>query len=62
MGEKTTFNALDNALVSFRDVRLPREALLSRFCGVDEASAHADPTWALQPLVCPNLDRSCVSV
>ncbi|OLQ03591.1 Acyl-coenzyme A oxidase-like protein [Symbiodinium microadriaticum] len=34
MGEKTTFNALDNARVSFNHVQLPATALLSRLCHV----------------------------
>lgn len=35
MGEKTTFNSLDNARVSFNRVRLPRNALLSARCSVE---------------------------
>ncbi|CAE7036724.1 Stard9, partial [Symbiodinium natans] len=34
MGEKTTFNALDNARVSFNHVQLPATALLSKLCNV----------------------------
>lgn len=34
MGQKTTFNALDNARVSFDHVQLPKTALLSKLCSV----------------------------
>lgn len=34
MGRKLNFNALDNALLSFHHVRLPPEALLSKFCNI----------------------------
>lgn len=34
MGPKTSFTALDNALVSFDQVKLDRQALLSKFCAV----------------------------
>mmetsp|Transcript_6265 Transcript_6265/g.14230 ORF Transcript_6265/g.14230 Transcript_6265/m.14230 type:complete len:626 (-) Transcript_6265:153-2030(-) len=34
MGEKTTFNALDNARVSFNHVQLPANALLSKLCDI----------------------------
>jgi acyl-CoA oxidase len=34
MGQKTTFNSLDNARVSFNRVRLPADALLSKLCSV----------------------------
>eukprot|EP00401_Gymnodinium_catenatum_P062236 CAMPEP_0117527590 /NCGR_PEP_ID=MMETSP0784-20121206/36877_1 /TAXON_ID=39447 /ORGANISM="" /LENGTH=667 /DNA_ID=CAMNT_0005323849 /DNA_START=28 /DNA_END=2028 /DNA_ORIENTATION=+ len=35
MGQKTSFNALDNARVRFDHVKLPRRALLSKFCSVE---------------------------
>ncbi|CAE7532028.1 ACOXL, partial [Symbiodinium pilosum] len=39
MGEKTNFNALDNARVSFDRVQLPASALLSKLCNVQ-------PRWS----------------
>jgi len=38
MGEKTSFNALDNAKVSFDHVQLPATALLSKLCRVHARS------------------------
>merc|ERR1712232_759789 len=35
MGQKTTFNALDNARVTFTHVHLPQDALLSKLCSVE---------------------------
>lgn len=44
MGEKTTFNALDNARVSFDQVWLPPDALLSKLCNV-RPRAFPDGSW-----------------
>eukprot|EP00435_Cladocopium_sp_Y103_P033017 s2374_g8.t1 len=53
MGEKTTFNALDNARVSFDQVWLPPDALLSKLCNVrprafPDGSLKAEYTFAGQ--------------
>jgi len=45
MGAKTTFNALDNARVSFDRVRLPSSALLSKFCSVQPKWCQAQGAW-----------------
>ncbi|CAK9007415.1 Acyl-coenzyme A oxidase-like protein (Acyl-CoA oxidase-like protein), partial [Durusdinium trenchii] len=44
MGEKTTFNALDNARVSFDHARLPATALLSKLCSVQQ-HVFPDGSW-----------------
>mmetsp|Transcript_26433 Transcript_26433/g.47686 ORF Transcript_26433/g.47686 Transcript_26433/m.47686 type:complete len:621 (+) Transcript_26433:61-1923(+) len=45
MGAKTTFNALDNARVSFDRVRLPSTALLSKFCSVQPRWCQEQAAW-----------------
>ena len=39
--EKTAMRGLDNAAITFTDFRIPRTALLNRFCRLDKSGAYA---------------------
>ena len=43
MGRKTTGNDLDNAWIEFRDVRVPKSALLNRYGDVDAKAGRYVP-------------------
>jgi len=43
IGHKMGLNGIDNGQLWFKDVRIPRDALLDRFCSIDDAGTYQSP-------------------